>query len=218
LSNRLEKPKYVVLGLTKGLRHSKRIIGRHKDLAVELRDVFEVSRLRKAAKKLLIFEIVESNDPDVWFLISFDIEGVRRKNGWGFRKATKEYTIIKEKMYWNLCGKIDYSTYICPQNPPNIPEKYTQKIKTWTVKPYDIKTLEKMKKEIENTVKWIVQKIQEAKGKLHGKGISKAYEIVDNISELLRSKAAEKTSKLIGKEWKEELRKQKNSLLKELRR
>jgi len=63
------------------LRSPRRILGRYKG-AWELRDVFNVDRLSRAARSLPVFEVVESPDADTWFLISFDSKDL---------KATREY-------------------------------------------------------------------------------------------------------------------------------
>jgi len=189
-------PRFIVLGYTESVRTSKRIMGRYKS-EEELRDVFKVSRLRKQARRLLVFKVVDVIDEDTWYLISFDIkEVIGRKTGLP-RKATKEYTIIKEGMFWNLCGRIDNSTYICPKDFSGIPRKFTDLVEVWPVKPYDDKTLDAMRNAVSEALLWVkLQLIMQAK-KLHGKGKEKAKELVRRTETLMKSPWKHKVEKLL---------------------
>jgi len=115
------------LGQARGLGSSRCILGRYKG-AWELRDVFNVDRLSRAARSLPVFEVLEDPVDNTWFLISFDFKG---------SKATREYPEIKESMYWSLCGCLDNSTYICPHDASIIPLEYTPYVEVLPVKSYN---------------------------------------------------------------------------------
>jgi len=59
------RPLYIVVGRTRGLRSSKPILQRCKS-EEELRDVFAVNRLTKAARELYVFRVVDEVDSDTW--------------------------------------------------------------------------------------------------------------------------------------------------------
>ena len=191
--------KFIVLGGTSTIKSSRRIIGRYKDVT-ELRDVFEVTGLRKPARRLLIFEVVDSPDDDTWYLISFDIkEVIGRKTGRP-RAATKEYSIIKDRMYWCLCGRIDNSTYVCPEDHSDIPRKYTEYVEVWPVKPFNEETLEAMREAVSRAVLYVNMQLLAMRTRLHGKGKSKAREMLVRADTLLASPMKPKVERLLGHE------------------
>lgn len=100
---------YVIIGRTHRFRDSRVVIGKFKDLSRELQDVFVAEKIRRGVKReseVYVFRVVE-NDPLAWFFISFDIKAPR--------KPGYEYTVIMREMFFNLCGRVDRSTYICPE-------------------------------------------------------------------------------------------------------
>jgi len=192
-----------VLGNTANVKSSKRILGRYKDV-VELRDVFEVSRLKKQARKLLIFKVVDSVDEDTWYLISFDIKEVIGRRSGRPRYATKEYTIIKDRMFWNLCGRIDNSTYICPKDSSDIPREFTNYVSVWPVVPYDNKTLNAMKSSVEEALVYVklqlmLQLTKIRKEEVHGRAREKARKLVRRAETLLRTPWISKVERLLDR-------------------
>jgi hypothetical protein len=100
---------YIIIGRTHRFRDSRVVIGKFKDLSRELQDVFVTEKIRRGVKReseVYVFRVVE-NDPLAWFLISFDIKAPRRP---GY-----EYTVVMREMFFNLCARVDRSTYICPE-------------------------------------------------------------------------------------------------------
>jgi len=193
--------KYIVLGGTSTIKSSRRIIGRYKDVT-ELRDVFEVTRLRKPARRLLIFEVVDVIDDDTWYLISFDIkEVIGRKTGRP-RVATKEYSIIKDRMYWCLCGRIDNSSYVCPEDHSDIPRRFTEYVEVWPVKPHDSRTLEVMREAVSKAVLYVNMQLLAMRTRLHGKGRTKAKEMLVKADTILASPWKPKVERLLGHELK----------------
>ena len=192
-----------MLGETQDLKTSKRLIGRYKS-EEELRDIFEADKLRKPARrKLLVFRIVDVNDSNAWFLVSFDIKEVVGKKTGIPRKATKEYTIIKEYALLNcLCGWIDNSTYICPE--PSLADfvrKYTEYVEVYPVVPYDDKTVKTVKEYLKKTIDYVVtkllsylqRKVSMRGGKRreyvkleHGRARAKVKEILKNLELTLK--------------------------------
>ena len=188
--------RFVVLGRTAGLRSSRRIIGRYKS-EEELRDVFEVSRLNRHARRLLVFRVVEPGD-DAWHLVSFDIRGVVGRRSGRVRRATKEYSVIKQGMFWSLCGRIDNSTYICPCDTSDIPRRYTDRVETWTVVPHDPKTLEEVRSSVESTVMWLALIMNRAGGRLHARGVARARNLLRLSETLLSAPWAKKVERTLG--------------------
>jgi hypothetical protein len=101
---------YIIIGRTHRFRDSRVIIGKLKDLSHELQDVFVTEKIRRGVRRreseVYVFRVVE-NDPLAWFFISFDIKAPK--------KPGYEYTIIMREMFFNLCARVDRSTYICPE-------------------------------------------------------------------------------------------------------
>lgn len=188
---------FIVLGETGRLKNSSRIINRYKT-EEELKDVFKVNRLRKAARKLLVFKVVDEPDDDTWYLITFDIKQVIGKKTGSPRKATKEYSLIKEAMTWSLCGWIDNSTYVCPEDMSDIPETYTKYVQSWPVKPYNEKTLESMRDAVARALAYIRFMLLMQKNRLHGKGIKKAEKMLETLDKLLKMPYMCKVKKLLG--------------------
>jgi len=170
-------PRFVVLGRTRGLRSSRRILGRYKGVW-ELRDVFSVDRLSKAARNLLVFEVVEEPDEDTRFLVSFDFKG---------DQATKEYSEIKESMYWSLCGRLDNSTYICPYDASDIPLAYTPYVEVLPVKPYNDRVRIEMAAAVKKALEWAVTEALKAGARLRGRGAARAREVLGILEGLLKA-------------------------------
>ena len=178
------------------MKSSRRIVGRYKSYE-ELRDVFEIDRLRKQARKLLVFKVVDVDD-ESWFLISFDIGKVVGPRS-GVRRATKEYTVIKCLMWWSLCGRIDNSTYICPDPlASDIPKRFTDRVEVWSVKPYDERTLERMREAVRIAVTWVQAQLLAACSKLRGRGIAKARRMVTTAESILSNPQMRKVEKLVS--------------------
>jgi len=178
---------FIVLGLTEKIKSSKRIIQRYKS-EEELRDIFKVDRLRRG--RLLVFRVV--NEPAKWYLISFDIKQVRKKGG-GYRLPTKEYTVIKEAAFWNMCARVDNSTYICP--PDGIEEvegkirEYTDYIEVYPVEPHDEKTIEYVEEKLGDTIMYIITQVlaqaKKLEEKYHPRALEKALEMLKKLDKLL---------------------------------
>ena len=181
-------PRFVVLGWTRGLRSSRRVLGRYKGVW-ELRDVFGVSRLSKAARGLLVFEVVDRVDSGTWFLVSFDFKGV---------KATREYSEIKESMFWSLCGRLDNSTYICPYDASDIPLAYTPYVEVLPVKPYNERARIATAIAVKRALEWVVTETLKAGAKLRGRGVRRARRISSMLDGLLGAQWIQKVEKLIG--------------------
>jgi len=112
---------------------------------------------------LPVFEVVENLDVDTWFLISFDFKG---------SKATREYSEIKESMYWSLCGRLDNITYICPYNASSIPLEYTPYVEALPVKPYNDRTRTAMVVTVRRALEWAVAEALKAGARPRGRGYS----------------------------------------------
>ena len=229
VSNWLEIPKrrFIVLGKTAELGSSKRIIYRYKS-EDELRDIFITNKMtKKALKELLIFKVVSVDDLDTWYLISFDIKEVIGRKSGKRRRATKEYTIIKEHMFFNLCGGIDNSTYICPEPQDDYVKDFTSYVELYRVKPFDNKTLEAMKESLIRTIIWIrIQQLlakkddEEIRRKRekrldHGRGRKKFKEIIERLRESLNI-YSDKVVRLIGQEPIKQLKKETDELEKKI--
>jgi hypothetical protein len=111
----------VVLGLTAG-RSSVEIIGRYKT-EEELRDVLlgDIRAAWRAARRLELYVFEECPYTETCLhLITFDIREVAvrdpRRARAPVRKASHEYTDVKEMLYSRLCGSVDLSTYVCPED------------------------------------------------------------------------------------------------------
>jgi len=206
---RAEKPKFIVVGRTRDLRSSKPILQRCKS-EEELRDVFAVSRLSKAARELYVFRVVEQPDEDTWFLISFDIKYVYGKKTQRKRPATYEYTVIKESMYSGACGRIDSSTYICPEDASDVPlnsvdtDPEAVKVESWMVKPMDDKTRLWMKSAVLEAINYYktvtTALIVNAEQKMRGQGVRKARELLDTLRLMLSAPWRPKVERLVGSE------------------
>jgi hypothetical protein len=102
---------YIIIGRTHRFRDSRVVIGKFKDLSQELQDVFVTEKIRRGVRRreqnVYVFKVVE-NDPLAWFFISFDIKAPK--------KPGYEYTVIMREMFFNLCARVDRSTYICPES------------------------------------------------------------------------------------------------------
>ena len=159
---------YVVFGST-AHRSSRELIGRYKTVE-DLRDVFEVEKLSKFAKRLYVFEVCRP-DEDCLYLITFDIKEVKvrdpKRNGKRTRKPTHEYLEIKEMMFLRLCGSVDYSTYICFEDTSPLLKDYLKSITTteddYKVSSFYVKPLRDIEKNlvreaITNTLLWIQEK------------------------------------------------------------
>jgi len=181
-------PRFVVLGRTRGLGSSRRILGRYKGVW-ELRDVFNVDRLSKAARSLLVFEVVGEPDDGTWFLVSFDFRGV---------SASKEYSEIKGSMYWSLCGRLDNSTYICPYDASDIPLAYTPYVEVLPVKPHNDRARIAMAVAVRGALEWVVAEAHKAGARLRGRGVARAKEILAALGELLKAPWMSKVRKLLG--------------------
>ena len=152
---------FIAVGWTRGLS-SKRFIGRYKSLD-ELRDVLKLDRLTSAtARRLYLFEECEASERCLW-LISFDIKLVRVRRPGGspklYRKPSHEYTIVKEMLYSRLCGSVDMSTYICFDDESGRIRGYLDivapgfyKLESYHVRPYDGKTLDLVRRALEEAV------------------------------------------------------------------
>jgi len=188
---------FIVLGETEGVKTSKRIIGRYKSYE-ELRDVFETSKLTKPARKLLVFRVADPGEEDAWYLVSFDIGKVVGPRS-GVRRATKEYSVIKYLMWWSLCGRIDNSTYICPDPlASDIPKRFTDRVEVWSVKPFDSKTLERMREAVRIAVTWVQAQLLMACSRLRGRGIAKAKRMVTTAESILSNPQMRKVEKLVS--------------------
>jgi hypothetical protein len=101
---------YIIIGRTHRFRDSRVVIGKFKDLSRELQDVFVAEKIRRGVRRreqeVYVFRAVE-NDPLAWFFVSFDIKAPK--------KPGYEYTVIMREMFFNLCARVDRSTYICPE-------------------------------------------------------------------------------------------------------
>ena len=217
MSNWLEIPRrrFIVLGKTAELGSSKRIIYRYKS-EDELRDIFITNKMtKKALKELLIFKVVSVDDLDTWYLISFDIKEVIGRKSGKRRRATKEYTVIKEHMFFDLCGKIDNSTYICPEPQDTYVKEFTKYVELYRVKPFDNKTLEAMKESIKYTITWLRIQLMLAQKKLHARGKTKAKNIVKELREVLNIHS-DKVARLIGQEPIKQLKKETDELEKKI--
>jgi len=151
---------FIVLGRTEGLRSSVRIIGRYKS-EDELRDIFLTDRLRKPVRRpprhcseIYVFKVVDEDDEDTWYLVSFDIS--RHDLG---RKPSKEYTIVKESMLLRFCIHIDFSTYLCPVDSSDVPQQFTDRVEVYRVKPWNDRTLNRMRELMVDTLNFVVGKL-----------------------------------------------------------
>lgn len=188
----------IVLGDTSSVvRDSRYLIGRYKG-EEDLKDVFIVKYPKRRTKGLLKFTLVSGHDEDAWYLISFDIKEVIGKRTGMRRKATKEYSIIKEAMLWNLCGWVDNSTYICPEDFSDIPRFYTDHVKVWQVKPYDGETLEAMRGAVAKALAYVKMMLLMQSKRLKGKGIDKAERMLSKLDLLLKMPWYGKVKKLLG--------------------
>jgi hypothetical protein len=100
---------YIIIGRTHRFRDSRVVIGKFKDLSRELQDVFVAEKIRRGVRReseVYVFRAVE-RDPLSWFFVSFDIKAPK--------KPGYEYTVIMREMFFNLCARVDRSTYICPE-------------------------------------------------------------------------------------------------------
>jgi len=204
-----QRPLYIVVGRTRGLRSSKPILQRCKT-EDELRDVFAVGRLSKAARELYVFRVVDEIDSDTWYLVSFDIRYVYGKRTAARRKATYEYTVIKEAMYSGMCGRIDNSTYICPEDASDVPlnsvdtDPGAVKVESWPVKPLDDKTRLWMKSAVLEAIDYYkvvtTALIVNAEQKLRGQGVRKARELLDTLQIMLSAPWRPKVERLVGPE------------------
>ncbi len=102
---------YIIIGKTHRFRDSRVVIGKFKDLSRELQDVFVAEKIRRGVRRreseIYVYRVVE-NDPLAWFFVSFDIKAPK--------KPGYEYTVIMREMFFNLCARVDRSTYICPES------------------------------------------------------------------------------------------------------
>ena len=102
---------YIIIGRTHRFRDSRVVIGKFKDLSRELQDVYVAEKIRRGVRRreqdVYVFRVVE-NDPLAWFFVSFDIKAPK--------KPGYEYTVIMREMFFNLCARVDRSTYICPES------------------------------------------------------------------------------------------------------
>jgi len=183
-------PRFVVLGRTKGMS-SRDIAGRFKGLD-ELRDVYEVERLRRIARRrLLVFEVVEGPPGDAWYLVSFDVRGV---------KLHKEYSEVREGMMFSLCGHVDYSAYVCPEDVSQIVESIipVAEVRVWPVRPYDDKTLEAVRNAVEASLGYVYAKLLKMSLRLRGRGVQKARRALELLKPILSGEARRKVEALLG--------------------
>jgi hypothetical protein len=158
---------FIVLGLTSTKRDSRAILGRNQYKSLEeLRDIYAVNRLRRGvlkSERIYVFRVVDSNQ-DSWFLVSFDIKRALGKRSGKYRKPTREYSAVKEYMYSNLCGRVDMSTYICPESVDldtqlralGVPNP---RVEYYYVVPHDGKALEFLRDSITRTINYLYTKL-----------------------------------------------------------
>ena len=152
---------FIAVGWTRGLS-SRRFIGRYKSLE-ELRDVLKLDRVTSAtARRFYLFEECPPSESCLW-LLSFDIKLVKVKRSKGsskpYRKPSHEYTFIKEMLYSRLCGSVDMSTYVCFDDESFRVRGYLDlvapglyKLESYHVRPYDGKTLDLVRRALEEAV------------------------------------------------------------------
>jgi len=201
--------RYIVVGLTRGLRSSKPILYRYKR-PDEVRDVFAVNRLTRAARDLYVFEVVEQPDEDSWYLVTFDIKYVYGKRTTQRRKPTKEYSEIKEAMHSQCCGRIDSSTYICPHDASHVPriivdtDPEAMKVKSWPVKPLEEKTLEYVRNAVLEAINYFreaaLRILNESEKRLRGQGMRRAGELLSTLQLMLNASWRPKVERLVGRE------------------
>jgi len=201
--------RYIVVGLTRGLRSSRPILYRYKR-PDEVRDVFAVNWLTRAARELYVFEVVEQPDGDSWHLITFDIKYVYGKRTAQRRKPTKEYSEIKEAMYSQCCGRIDSSTYICPHDASHVPriivdtDPEAMKVKSWPVKPLEEKTLEYVRNAVLEAINYFkgaaLRILSESEKRLRGQGVRRARELLSTLQLMLNAPWRPKVERLVGPE------------------
>jgi len=221
-------PRFIIVGRTSSLRSSKPIIFKCKDLSKDLQDVFATSFLTKAAREFYVFRVVDDPDDDTWYLISFDIKYVYGKKTQRKRYPTTEYTIIKEEMFGGGCGRIDRSTYICPEDASDVPRNVVDTdpkaliVESWPVKPFDEKTLLRMKEAVLETLNYwkivTTKYVVLADRKLRGQGIRKARELLDALNLMLNTPWRSKVERLVGSEPFAELNSLRIMLEKELQK
>jgi len=201
--------RYIVVGLTRGLRSSRPILYRYKR-PDEVRDVFAVSWLTRAARELYVFEVVEQPKEDAWYLVTFDIKYVYGKKTAQRRKPTKEYSEIKEAMYSQCCGRIDSSTYICPHDASHVPriivntDPEAMKVKSWPVKPLEERTLEYVRNAVLEAINYFMETalriLSESEKRLRGQGMRRARELLSTLQLMLNASWRPKVERLVGSE------------------
>jgi hypothetical protein len=161
---------FIAVGWTRGLS-SRRFTGRYKSLD-ELRDVLRLGRVTSAtSRRLYLFEECEALEGCLW-LISFDIKLVRvRRSDRGskpYRKPSHEYTFVKEMLYSRLCGPVDMSTYVCFEDESGRVRGYLEavapglyKLEVYRARPYDGKTLDLVRRALEEVAEELVGRAQQ---------------------------------------------------------
>ena len=164
-----QEMRFVGVGYT-AHQTSKAFIKRYKS-EEELRDVFELEKLSRASvKRLYVFEVCSSSEPSCLWLVSFDVKEVKvrdpRRAEKSFRKASHEYSHIKEMLFSYLCGSVDASTYICLEDYSGSVESYLLqvtdrdkfRVESYPVKPYNEKERVFVREAILRTVEWLEAK------------------------------------------------------------
>ena len=105
---------------------------------------------------------------------------------------------------WNLCGRIDNSTYICPKDSSDIPREFTNYVSVWPVVPYDNKTLNAMKSSVEEALVYVklqlmLQLTKIRKEEVHGRAREKARKLVRRAETLLRTPWISKVERLLDR-------------------
>jgi hypothetical protein len=73
--------------------------------------VFVADRIRREVKRrgagVYVFRVIDEGDQLAWFFANFDIKSPR--------KPGYEYAVVMREMFFNLCARVDRSTYIYPE-------------------------------------------------------------------------------------------------------
>jgi len=209
-------PRYIIVGETSPATTSRVIIGRSKG-PEELRDVFYVFSdpemfravlgIRRYGGRAYVFRVLDDSAADPWFLVSFDVKYVYGRKSGRKRYATYEYTLIREAMFFSLCGAVDNSTYICPEDDSDIPQAVIGSdgrvvVDSYPVEPLDEEAEQYVRAKIAEALDYVKTLItayqaKEYRGRLTGKAAARARRVTSWLL-AVTPQAREKVERLLG--------------------
>lgn len=171
---------------------------------------------RGALRKYPVFKEVEDSSKSALYLISFDLPSTVAGRVVAVRRTSVEYSRIKERLLWMLCGRVGPSTYICPTNVTELVSGAVSEVKlcAWAVVPYNDLAVEAVRVALTESLQYICRQCEGVRP--WGKGFSKAERLLRQITVLTGSPSLRKVEAILGYRvtpWLERLRERLSELV-----